>query len=204
MGRVMRRIALSPNACRSLSGKPVMRDVRVQFGDLVDFFGMPGRAENFTFVPASVTLHGETFSHSHPLHGAVGDYPPAILSEPLREGFESVWVRARLPQVFSYEPETPSDGTHLLQATFLAIETDSPHAYPFHCTDSGGRAALIFSPSGPDAATQAKIAHAFWSVLLHKPEDLAEFESRVLERETAKWSRVGYRAGQLRRERTEQ
>jgi len=176
-----------------------MRDVRVQFGDFEDMFGSPGRAENFTFVPATVRLHGDHPPAAHSLQEAVGPNPPAILVEPLREGFEAAWVRGRIPLVFGFEPDAPGDESSLLYATFLAIETESPFAYPFHCTDAAGRASLIFSPAGPDVETQRRVAAAFWSVLLHKPADLADFESKRFDPKQGRWQTFACVGGDISR-----
>ena len=154
-----------------------MRDVKVKFGVLEDFFGIPGRAEGFTIVPALVQLNGTMFGHTHPL-AEVAHLPP-LVAEAIQGGYDVAWVRARIPQVFGFTPENSENEKTLLDAAFLAVETGSDFAYPFHCSDVYGKTGLIFSPEGPQAEMQDKIARAFWSLLLRDPEDLADFEAKV-------------------------
>src|SRR4051794_37098928 len=147
--------------------------MQVQFGTLQDVFGKPATHDGFTFVPAAVELNGNGFSTDFYLRDSVGERPPAILARPIEQQFDAAWVRARLPPVFRFTPELSEGEKSLLDVGFVAVATGSSVGFPFECADYYGRTGIMFSPEGPVQDTQAKIAAAFWSLLLQEPDDVA-------------------------------
>jgi hypothetical protein len=173
-----------------------MSDIRVQFGTLQNVFGKPARHDGFTFVPAAIQLDGESFSMGFYFRDLAGDRPPAILVRPIEFQYDAAWVRARLPRVFGFTPELSEVEKSLLDVGFLAVASGSAIGLPFTCTDYYGRAGLMFSPNGPDQDTQAKIARAFWSLLLQTPDDIADFEATVYHPGAGIWMHFGCENGE--------
>jgi hypothetical protein len=156
-----------------------MNDFDVLFGAMVRDLGLPADFNGFRFVPAVVRLIGNGFAHDYRLADHVGAHAPGVLWVPLHGQFEAAWVRARIPRVFGFDPEPAEVEKALLDLGFVAIPEGTDAGYPFWCSDHYGRVALLFSPEGPDRWLQARIAAAFWDLLLEEPEDLADFEEDV-------------------------
>ena len=172
-----------------------MHEMRVQFGMLQNVFGRPATHGEYSFVPAAVKLDGNGFSTDFSLGDSV-DMPPPILLLPIEHQYDAAWVRARLPRVFGFTPERSEVEKSLLNVGFVAIATGSSVAFPFVCVDSYGRSGLPFSPVGPDQTTQAKIAAAFWSLLLQAPDDLEDFEATVYHPGAGIWMHFGCKDGE--------
>lgn len=172
-----------------------MNGMRVQFATLQNVFGKPATHGGFTFVPAAFELDGDGFSINFDLRDLTGGQPPAILLRPIENQYDAAWVRARLPQVFAFTPEESEGEKSLLDVGFVAVATGSSTAFPFVCADHYGRTGLMFSPDGPDQVTQAKIAAAFWSLLLEAPEDLADFQATVYHPGASVWMHFGCEDG---------
>jgi len=165
--------------------------MHVQFGTLSNVFGIPATHGGFTFVPAAVDLNGIAFSTDFHLRDSVGKHPLAILARAIEQRYDAAWVRARLPRVFGFTPELSEVEKSLLDVHFVAVQTGASIGYPFACTDHYGRTGIMFSPEGPDKATQAKIAGAFWSLLLETPDDLADFQATVYHPGASLWMHFG-------------
>jgi len=173
-----------------------MSDMRVQFGMLQSVFGQPVTHAGFTFVPAAVELDGNGFSADFDLRDVVGERPPAILASPIEHQYDAAWVRARLPRVFGFTPELAEVEKSLLDVGFVAVAAGSSVGFPFICTDYYGRTGLMFSPDGPEQDTQARLASAFWSLLLQAPDDLADFEATVYHPGAGIWMHFGCENGE--------
>jgi hypothetical protein len=135
-------------------------------------------------------------SISFPLREAVGERPAAILARAIAERYDAAWVRARIPQVFGFVPDAADGEKSLLDIGFVAVKADSLVGTPFICSDHYGRTGILFSPAGPDQATQAEIAGSFWSLLLRDPEDLADFDTKVYHLGAGVWLHFGCTDGE--------
>jgi hypothetical protein len=173
-----------------------MCQMRGQFGKLLNVLGQPRTHAGFTFVPAAVELDGNGFSADFDLRDVAGERLPSVLARPIELQYDAAWVRARLPRVFGFTPELSEVEKSLLDVGFIAVAAGSLVGIPFICTDYYGRTGLMFSPDGPDQHTQAKIAGAFWSLLLQEPDDLADFEATVYHPGAGIWMHFGCENGE--------
>jgi hypothetical protein len=173
-----------------------MNNMRVQFGTLQQVFGKAATHDGFTFVPARVELNGNGFSHDFYLRDSTGERPPPILARPIEQNYDAAWVRARLPQAFGFTPQLSEVEKSLLDVGFVAVAAGSSVGFPFVCTDYYGRTGIMFSPEGPDQGTQARIATAFWSLLLQTPDDVADFEATVHHPGAGIWMHFGCKDGE--------
>jgi hypothetical protein len=169
----------------------MMNEMRIQFGKLLNAFGKPATHKGFTFTPADVELTGKSFTIGFDLADSIVGRPPVILARPLKENYDAAWVRAKLPRVFSFTPKLSDMEKSLLDVGFVAVAAGSSDGIPFVCTDYYGRTGLTFSPDGPDADTKAKIAAAFWSLLLREPDDLEDFAASVMHPGAGVWMHFG-------------
>jgi hypothetical protein len=150
----------------------------IQFGKLIDAYGIPAKVDGWTIVPAIVQLEGSVGSFEFALADHSSNIPP-VLRVPIEQMYDAAWVRARIPYAFGFTPE-PSEGEKsLIGEGFVAVTLDLKSASPFCCTDYYGKTALMFSASGPPEDIKQAIAHAFWSFLLAEPDELADFSTRV-------------------------
>ena len=178
--------------------------MKIQFGTLLNVFGTAATHEGFVFVPADVELAGNGFATEFRLGEAVGKAVPGILLKPIQERYDAAWVRARLPQVFRFTPEFADVEKTLIYVGFVAVPQGYETGFPFICSDYYGRTGLLFSPSGPDLATRARIAAAFWSLLLQSPEDVSNFEQSVFDPGAGGWMHFGCKDGELSYEWTQE
>jgi hypothetical protein len=185
-----------PTRTDVLIGASSMNDIHLQFGTLLEILGKTATHAGFTFVPAAVKLHGSVFSTDFYFRDSAGARPPAILARPIEEQYDAAWVRARLPRVFGFTPEISEAEKSLLDVGFVAVAVGSPVGFPFICSDYYGRTGIMFSPEGPDHDTQAKIAAAFWSLLLKTPDDLADFEAAVYHPGAGVWLHFACKDGE--------
>lgn len=169
----------------------------IEFGTLHDVVGQAASHGGFTFVPALVELNGSSFSTEFHLKDSVGERPPPVLARPLAEKYDAAWVRGRLPRIFGFSPAVAEVEKSLLDVGFVAVETGRATGFPFVVADSYGRTGLMSSPDGPPSATQARIAAAFWSLLLQSPEDLDDFEEKVFHPGAGVWMHFACEAGQV-------
>jgi hypothetical protein len=172
-----------------------MDELHIQFGKLLGAFGKPAAHEGYTFGPAKIELSGKSFTIGFDLADSIAGRPPVILARPLRKNYDAAWVRARLPRVFGFTPELSDMEKSLLDVGFVAAPNGSSVGIPFVCTDYYGRTGLTFSPDGPDAGTKAKIAAAFWSLLIVSPEDLEDFAATVMHPGAGVWMHFGCKSG---------
>jgi hypothetical protein len=119
-----------------------------------------------------------------------------VSDRPIEQQYDAAWVRARLPRVFAFTPELSGVEKSLLDAGFVAVAAGTSIGFPFVCTDNCGRTGLMFSSDGPDQDIQAKIAAAFWSLLLQSPDDLADFEATVYHPGAGVWMHFGCKNGE--------
>ena len=99
-----------------------------------------------------------------------------------------------MPRVFGFTPEVSDAEKSLLDVGFVAVATGNA-GLPFICTDYYGRTALMFSPDGPAKDMQAKIAAAFWALLLASPDDVEDFEATVFHLGAGVWMHFGCQDG---------
>ena len=172
-------------------------ELEIRHGSLLRFYGRVRQHAGFAIAPADVELAGRSFSMTMPLSEFVSDPVPACLRFPLKHKFEAAWVFARLPEAFGFEPTASEGEKSLLHQGFVAVQTDDNCGYPFICTDYYGRCSLGFSDEGPDSAIQRRIAESFWRLLLQSPDELTDFEARVMHLGSGMWLNFGCRAGDL-------
>lgn len=174
-----------------------MNDIRVEFGTLIDVFGMPATHGRFKFIPAAVELVGNSFSMSFRLRDSVGEPLPSVLAHPIEHQYEAAWVRGRLPCVFKFTPELSEGEKCLLYVGLVAVAVtkEGMVGLPFVCTDYYGNVGLMFSSDGPSHDIQAEIAAAFWSLLLQTSEELADFEEAVYHPGAGIWMHYGCEDG---------
>lgn len=173
-----------------------MHNATVQFAKLHNVFGKPATHGGFTFIPAVVELEGSSFSIGFALRDVAGDSPPAVLMLPIEQQYDAAWVRARLPCVFEFAPQPAEAEKSLLDIAFVAVPIGSAVGFPFICTDYYGRSGLMFSPNGPPPDMQTEIAVAFWSLLLEKPYDLADFHITIFHPGANIWMHFGCENGE--------
>lgn len=171
--------------------------MEVRFGTLRNVYGVSSSRDGFAFMPADVTLDGTSFSLAFELAEHLGDSAPPILRQPINALFDAAWVRARIPNVFGFEPEAADVEKALLFEGFVAVTEDRSAAYPFVCTDHYGKSSLMFSDAGPEEATRRSIADAFWATLLENPNELSDFEERVYHPGASIWMTYGCKFGHL-------
>jgi hypothetical protein len=172
-----------------------MSIMEIRFGSLVNVYGKPAPYTGFTFMPAEVELSGNGFTLEFKLQDTAD--PPMELRMAIAGRFDAAWVRARLPRVFGFTPPAPETEKALLDVGFVAAQPDGSYAIPFRCTDHYGRTGLMFSPEGPDEASQTAIASAFWSLLLQSPDDLEDFEAKVYHPGAGVWLRYECSHGEV-------
>ena len=174
----------------------MMNDLRIKFGTLHDVLAKAEARDGFSIVPAMVELNGRSFSTGVELRDVVGQHPPAVLARPIEQHYDAAWVRGRLPRVFGFTPVISEVEKSLLDVGFVAVAFGGSVGFPFVCADYYGRTGLMFSPEGPDEKSQAKIASAFWSLLLHSPDDLEDFEAAVYHPGAGVWMHFGCADGE--------
>jgi len=154
--------------------------MHVRHATLHNVIGRPARQAGWTIVPAEVELAGSSFSPSFPLAELPPDRIPPVLRRPVASGYDAAWVRARLPHAFGISPEAPDIEKTLLLAGFVAVAEGQSEALAFECSDYYGRTSLMFSDDETDETAKAQVAQAFWDILLAEPDELEDFEARVL------------------------
>jgi hypothetical protein len=171
--------------------------VEVRHGTLLNVYGTPAQHGGYTFMPAYVELDGHSFSLDYRLCDHFGIQVPPPLLNPIRQGFDAAWVRARIPGLFGFTPEPAEVEKALLYVGFVAVTEGGAVCYPFICTDHYGKSALVFSDDGPEEAVKRSIADGFWGALAREPEDLTDFEQRVHHPGAMVWLDYGCESGRV-------
>ena len=117
--------------------------------------------------------------------------------------YQGLWVRARLPIVFGFAPAIElNHREQLMECPFFAIfdHHGRTEAHGFVCSDPDLEPTLeFFRQTG--AELSARIAAAFWGLLLADTEAVASFQAEVsLEYDQSDYCRVeaGYWGGRYR------
>jgi hypothetical protein len=169
----------------------------LRFGTFSGARGHSASHEGWAFSAGIGQPEGSSFKTSHRLREFVAlDDAPEVLRRPLEERYDAAWVRARLPRVFGYEPSVSDVEKSLLWEAFSATHTNGD-VYVFCCVDHYGKSGLMFSDAGPEAAIKDSIAHAFWSLILANPNDLADYQVRMFHDGAGVWLDYECRAGHL-------
>lgn len=70
-------------------------------------------------------------------------------------------------------------------------------AVPFDCSDHYGRTSLLFSSDDePPSELRAEIADAFYGLMLHEPESVADYENRLFHSGAGFWIDFGISHGE--------
>jgi hypothetical protein len=164
----------------------------VRYGSFSAARGESVSREGWTVMAGMGQPEGTSFKTSHRLREFVKDEDtPEVLRRPLEERYDAAWVRARLPRVFGY---VSKEEKTLLWETFSATH-ETGDVYGFCCTDHYGKSGLMFSDAGPEASTKDSIAHAFWTLILANPSDLADYQVRTFHVGAGVWLDYECRAG---------
>jgi hypothetical protein len=170
--------------------------MQIRHATLLNVIGRPARQQGLVIIPAEVELAGSMFSSAYPLRDLPRDRIPPALRAPIEGHYDVAWVRARLPMAFGVTPE-PWEGekTFLVQG-FVAVPEGAAEGVAFECSDYYGRTSLIFSDAEQDEGLKAKVASAFWSILLAEPDELADFSGRCFHLGTSRWLHFGCEDGE--------
>jgi hypothetical protein len=154
--------------------------MKVRHATLFDVIGRPAKHSGYTIVPALLELEGRSFSPSFPLSDLPAEQIPPVLRLPIKRQYDAAWVRARLPHAFGISPEPSEAEKTLLSVGFVAVSDGQDEAIAFECSDYYGKTSLTFSPVETDEAAMRRIALGFWAILLSEPNELDNFEARVV------------------------
>lgn len=170
-------------------------DVRAALGE-------PAAHTGFTFQAAELKLTDGAGPLEFPLHDFAGQPPPAVLRLAFEKQYDAAWVRARIPRVFGFTPQfVEVEDSALMDVGFVAAPEDRTKASAFVCADRHGRAGLYFARwrelVDRNAADARRVAQAFWSLLLARPDDLADFEQIVYHEPSDVWLKIGCLYGKL-------
>ena len=154
---------------------------------LVDVIGEPARQGEFLFVPVLFDNTEWMYSsEEYALYAAVGERclvePDVWYGDTDRPQFLGLWVRARLPIVFGFAPPVePGQDDRLLECPFLAVidHGDRCELVAFVLSDFGLNPELEFFRD-TDSGVAARVAAAFWGLLLAEPDALASFRAELL------------------------
>jgi hypothetical protein len=80
-------------------------------------------------MAAVVELDGSSFSLDYGLSDYLADRLPPTLRLPVSQGIDAAWVRARIPNVFSFTPEPAEIEKALLYTGFVAVTEDRSVCY---------------------------------------------------------------------------
>lgn len=154
--------------------------MKVRHATLLNVFGRAARFGGFAIVPAAIELNGTMFSSAFPLAELPSEIIPPVLRRPVKEKYDVAWVRARLPIVFGFTPEPSEIEKTLLSVGFVAVPEGEEEAIAFECSDYYGCTSLTFSGKETDETAKRQVAEAFWGCLLSEPDELDDFEARVV------------------------
>jgi len=165
--------------------------MKIRHAILEAVLGSAIKSNGMTIVPVAIRLDGNGFSSEFALEKQPAHRIPPILRVPIEKQYDVSWVCARIPRVFGLTPEKSENEKTLLEEGFIAFPDQQLEGIPFICSDYYGRTALRFSPHEKDQSLKAQAAAAFWDALLEKPEDLADFEERVMHMGAPVWLNFG-------------
>lgn len=172
---------------------------RIRHGELNDISGRPIRFEDLTFLPASVTLSGRSFSFSYPLHQNA-DLIPAGMDTIVHPGNDAPWVLGRLMAIFNVTPSSPElrPEKSCFRESFIAVlHAHENLAIPFLCIDYYCKSSLSFSEEDPPPPeVQELIAKHFWRMLFSDAANVADYESRMFHSGAGIWVRFGIENGE--------
>jgi hypothetical protein len=143
---------------------------RVVYGKLLNVFGRPAEQDGLKFVVAAVHLDGSSGAQEHRLREHRGVH--SITNVPIE--YDVAFVRARIPRIFGYTPHKAEHDKSFLDEGFVSVFSES-ECIPFSCSDHYGFTTLWFQDDVPDDR-KARIAAAFWSLILSQPDDVEDFE----------------------------
>jgi hypothetical protein len=170
--------------------------MKVRHAVLEDVLGSAKTFGGVSFVPAVVRLDGTSFSTSFPLREIDRAKVPPILRAPIDNGYDVSWVYARMPNAFGIEPEQSGTEKTLLEEGFVAVIAGQKDGIAFICTDYYGKTSLMFSDDETDERSKAKVAEAFWGLLLTEPEALTDFEASVMHMGASVYLNFGCKDGE--------
>lgn len=171
----------------------------IQHGQLHDVAGPARQHQGIIFVPARVTLTGAVFEYVFPLADCLEEVFAATRAI-LQPGADAPWVLGRLKRLFGIErlPIENRGKKTCFYAAFLAVLPERGNlAVPFECTDNYLETALMFSSeNAPPQDLQETIARAFWGLLLTEPDELTDYNERMLFQGEGIWIRFGVEHGE--------
>jgi len=170
--------------------------MRVRNAKLHDVVGRPAKHAGFTIVPAQIELDGMMFQPSFRLNELSSERIPAILRVPIEQQYDVAWVRARFPVVFGVTPEPSETEKTFLHQGFVAVPENSDEGIAFECSDYYGKTSLTFSGAEGDELLKARVADAFWGLLLSEPDALVEFTGRSYHEGAGVWLNYGCENGE--------
>ena len=154
--------------------------MKVRHASVLDVTGRAESSGGLTFVPAELRLDGSMFAPSFSLAASLPDRLPPTLLAAVAGRYDAAWVVARLPRAFGVDPDLNPCEKTLFSTGFVALPDGSDEALAFYCCDIYGETSLIFSELEQDRLLKERVAAEFWSLLLSVPEDLQDFEARVV------------------------
>ena len=152
---------------------------------ITNVIGRPSRSGSFVFVP--VVLQADYRPERVLLPESVGSVIAEFVDDEDPDGLEGLWVRARLISIFGVNPPTGHGMTSLLNTCFVAVDlsaTPFPRRYYLLLCDGLGSVSGDYGYEGQVGLAfvkdlkpkkKAKIANAFWSLLLESKSNLGVF-----------------------------
>jgi len=170
--------------------------MQVRNARLHDIVGRPAKRAGLTIVPARVELDGTMFQPSFHLHELSPERIPPVLRVPIEQHFDVAWVRARLTIVFGLVLEPSEMEKSFLNQGFVAVPDGSGEGIAFECSDYYGKTSITFSGVESDEPMKARVAGAFWDLLLSEPDALADFSGRSYHDGAGVWLNYGCENGE--------
>lgn len=178
-----------------------MPDIRFHtcHGKIHDVTGPARKHDGVIFAPARVTLTGTKFDYVFPLADCLDGVFSATKAI-VRPGVDAPWALGRLMRLFGIEklPVDDRGEKTCFYAAFLAVLPEQNNlAVPFECTDNYLESSLMFSSENPPPRDlQERIAKAFWGLLLTEPDELKDYNERMLFQGEDIWIRFGVEHGE--------
>jgi hypothetical protein len=154
---------------RSGKGKAVGLP-RVVYGKLLNVFGRPAEQDGLKFLVAAVDLDGPSGAQEHRLR----EHPGFQAVTNIPNEYDVAFVRARIPRLFGFTPQKAQHEKSFLDEGFVCVFPEY-ECIPFLCCDHYGFTTLWFQDDVPDDQ-KARIATAFWSLMLSSTDDVEDFE----------------------------
>ncbi len=173
--------------------------IKVMFGELLDIVGVPVSFNDTTFIPAVTSLTGSENSGQLPF----SDWCKASslkLPRIIRVDESAPWVFGRLMYLFNSPKAGPDERPEkcCIYESFVAFFRDEGNlAVPFHVSDNYGETFLYFSSeNGPPEETRARIADAFYGLLIDDPTSVCNYKNRVYHSGYSEWFDFGVSCGE--------